>query len=213
MNLEEFKTLWQDVSAAQIVQQRKDSSQIKRIIQGKAKNALEHFSGNILLDMVFLLAFLVVGYTIMWLTEAALIDWVMVVCTAVFIPFFVMFIRHYHFIKNIELQSDSLYQVIEKVVKRLKAYERTYFQASMILTLAVVPIGTALAFYENGMVGGNLLLVWSQSNPQLYAALFSSILLALIVGNYYFTKWYLKKLYSNYIEELQSCLDELVSLQ
>ncbi len=213
MNLEEFKTLWEDFSVANIRQQHVDVAEIRRVIKGKANNALEQFSGNILLDIVFLLSFLVVGYTVMWLTEAVLIKIVMIVWTLIFIPFFVLFIRQYYFIKNIELQSNSMYQVLQTVVNRLNTYVKIYFRAAMILTLAIVPIGTALAFYENGMIGGNLLLQMSESNPQLYAAAFSCILLALVIGNYFFTRWYLKKLYGNYIRELQSYLDELISLQ
>jgi MFS family permease len=100
---------------------------------------------------------------------------------------------------------------LEFLVKILKEYVKRYFQ----LTMALIPITIFIAF-SLGYIDENL------HNPELHNPFFPtitgstlSIIFAIIylilfsVGMYYVTKWYLKKFYGNYIDELQSLIKEL----
>jgi MFS family permease len=100
---------------------------------------------------------------------------------------------------------------LEFLVKILKEYVKRYFQ----LTMALIPITIFIAF-SLGYSDENL------HNPELHNPFFPtitgstlSIIFAIIylilfsVGMYYVTKWYLKKFYGNYIDELQSLIKEL----
>jgi MFS family permease len=100
---------------------------------------------------------------------------------------------------------------LEFLVKILKEYVKRYFQ----LTMALIPITIFIAF-SLGYSDENL------HNPKLHNPFFptligstQSIIFVIIylilfsVGMYYVTKWYLKKFYGNYIEQLQSLIKEL----
>jgi MFS family permease len=100
---------------------------------------------------------------------------------------------------------------LEFLVKILKEYVKRYFQ----LTMALIPITIFIAFLL-GYSDENL------HNPELHNPFFPILtgstlniifviiyLLLFPVGMYYVTKWYLKKFYGNYINELQSLIKEL----
>ncbi len=207
MNIDEFKILWQAESA---VFQRVDIGEIRRMTKSKATDALSQFSRNILLDIGFLLMFLLVGFVAVLFTQNVLIDWIVLISAIVFIPFFYMFLQRYFYIKNIKLQSESLYNVLNGVIENLSQYTTIYFRAAMILTLIVGPLGVAIGFFNEEM--NNPFVQMVQNYPASFLLALSCGLVVIIVGNYFFTRWYLKKLYGNYIEELKACLDELDDL-
>jgi len=113
--------------------------------------------------------------------------------------------------KRLSSASLPVKSNLELLVRILKEYVKRYFQ----LTIALIPITIFVA----------LLLGYSDENlhnPKLHNPFFSEItgstrkiiyLIAYLVifstGMYYATKWYLKKFYGNYIDQLQSLIKEL----
>lgn len=209
MDLNEFKTLWQSHTNHQIKVKRVDAEAIRKVVRGKANHALSQLCNSILLDILFLVSFLVIGFVSMLMTEHQMIDVIVVTSGIIFIPFFLLFIKAYFFLKSIELQTESLRQVLEKVITNLGKYVKWYFRAVIILTIAVVPIVIALVFYNANEAASNPILELAKADPQLYAVIYSVVLIAVLMGNYFFTKWYLQKLYGNYISTLKNGLNEL----
>ncbi|MGB0861564.1 MAG: hypothetical protein ACPG19_05995 [Saprospiraceae bacterium] len=209
MDLNEFKTLWKSHTDHQIKVKRIDIVAIKKVVKGKASHALSQLCNSILLDIIFLVSFLAIGIVSMLLTEHQMIDVIVITSGIVFVPFFGFFIKEYFFLKKIELQTESLRQVLEKVIISLSKYVKWYFRAVIVLTIAVVPIVIALVFYNADKTFSNPILELAKADPQLYAVIYSVVLVSVLIGNYFFTKWYLQKLYGNYISTLKNCLDEL----
>ncbi|MES2003410.1 MAG: hypothetical protein V4450_02725 [Bacteroidota bacterium] len=99
---------------------------------------------------------------------------------------------------------------LQTIVTTIEEFMKRYFQ----FTMALIPICFTFAF----LLGYNE----PEKIPEVdhYAkGLFSSAtqvivfmvgyMVLLSVGIYYFTKWYLKKLYGNYINQLKECIAEL----
>jgi len=130
-----------------------------------------------------------------------------VVC-AVFIP--VLYIK---LNKTRRLTSSAMpvKKNLQTLIALIKAYIKRYFQ----LTMALIPVSLIISF----MLGYNDENSNSAdlSNPFFTGIINSPLKLTFIivyiiiftVGMYYFTKWYLKKLYGNYIHQLEELLDEL----
>jgi len=100
---------------------------------------------------------------------------------------------------------------LEFLIKILKEYVKRYFQ----LTMALIPL-TIFTAFSLGYSDANL------HNPELHNPFFPTLtgsagsiifgvmyLVLFPVGIYYVTKWYLKKFYGNYIDQLQSLIREL----
>ena len=112
--------------------------------------------------------------------------------------------------RKVQLQTNTLYENLNSIIKNLKKYTKNYFWATMILTVATVPIAALVSLNPTGNY--NPFTTMANSDLQLFVFVYSLIIIALVVGNYFFTNWYLKKMYGNYIQELEICLTELDEL-
>ncbi len=109
--------------------------------------------------------------------------------------------------------AGSIKTNLQSIVKLLEEFIKRYFQ----FTMALIPICFVFAFF--------LGLYQKESAPELDALLgkkqlSKSVLIGITIGYlslfsiaiYYFTKWYLKKLYGNYVSELKVYIAELKEL-
>jgi hypothetical protein len=94
----------------------------------------------------------------------------------------------------------------------LKEFTKRYFQFTMSLIPICIFFSGYLG-YQDGKNGGSIEVfdkIGSLFSSTKQVLIFASIyIVALSVGVYYFTKWYLKKLYGKYLDELQGCINEL----
>ena len=99
---------------------------------------------------------------------------------------------------------------LQMIVTNIEAFVKRYFQ----FTMALIPVCFIFAFFlgyydphpfpvVTGFVKVLLPMSWMKYT------IIGIYLLILPVGIYYFTKWYLNKLYGNYLLQLKSCISEL----
>lgn len=112
--------------------------------------------------------------------------------------------------QTIKKNLESYIQLIEEFVKR-------YLQ----FTMALIPICLVFAGYLGYSDGHSDATTGAYNNgysfgSKLNGTQFTLILLSFLsiiclgaYGMYHFTKWYLKKLYGNYLSELKKCMSEL----
>jgi hypothetical protein len=113
--------------------------------------------------------------------------------------------------KTTQLSATSLpvKSNLQAIVTIIEEFTKRYFQ----FTMALIPICFVFAFY--------LGFTEKQPIPQLDHAtrifntplkmiVFASLYMAVLaVGIYYFTKWYIRKLYGKYLIQLKACIAEL----
>jgi hypothetical protein len=98
---------------------------------------------------------------------------------------------------------------LQTIVTIIQEFTKRYFQFTMALIPTCFIFSFLLGYYENDHLwygskysAGHLSVQWKWVVLSLYIIVFS-------VGMYYFTKWYLKKLYGNYVAQLKECISEL----
>ena len=106
-------------------------------------------------------------------------------------------------LSNTALPVKSNLQTISAI---LNEYVKRYFQ----LTMGLIPVSIAasflLAYNDKEIQSPFSFTIASQFWGSIF---FLAFLILFTVGMYYFTKWYLKKLYGNYIDQLQLLIKEL----
>jgi hypothetical protein len=112
--------------------------------------------------------------------------------------------------QSIKSNLDSFILLIDEFIKR-------YLQ----FTMALIPICIVFAGYLGYLDGQsdaklnqyhNLYNIGAKMNTTKFIVISSSFIVFLglgIYGMYHFTKWYLKKLYGNYLNDLKQCMVEL----
>lgn len=212
MELDNLKSIWQGHIAATIKSKSLNIKEIQQLAKGKADTALSRFSRSILLDVGFLLGFLLVGVVAAFYYQQFIITAIVVVVLLVALPFFIIFFKQYFFIKNITLPTQHLYQNLSDIIEHLDNYVRHYFRAVMLFTVAAVPIVALIALYQPSEMAYNPFVTMAKDNLQVFVFLYTLAMIALVAANYFFTRWYLQNMYGNYINTLKTCLKELDDL-
>lgn len=129
---------------------------------------------------------------------------------AIFIPFTLIF---FYLLKKINEFDQSVLPIKEnlhQLIKMLEDFTRKYFQ----FNLALLPICFLLALYlgyneKEPIVILDNLINKLKVTKSIYIGFIIGYSIAMVVGLVYLTKWYIRKLYGKYIDQLKLLLAEL----
>lgn len=110
-------------------------------------------------------------------------------------------------LSNTPLPIKSNLQSVVKIIEQLTP---RYFQFTMALVPACFVFVLVLLYNENPDIytGKRPVSSWFSSPSQLFVFL-GAYFVVVMVGVYFSLKWYLRKLYSNYVTQLKVCIAEL----
>jgi hypothetical protein len=106
----------------------------------------------------------------------------------------------YYKLRKVDLQ-ENLKQTLQQLIKAFDLYLKVYLYGSLVLGLfaAILPL-----FWKN------ITFIDFLNTKNIITAI---VILVAIPAYYFFTKWYIKKLYGNYLNELKEELKELEDLE
>lgn len=180
------------------------------LLKGKANTVLSKIKKSLWFEIVScaLVVFLFIGITL-FSSHSSLKIYFGLFGT-IFIPFtFILF----YLLKKIKEFEHSVLPIkgnLQQLIKMLEDFTRRYFQFNM----ALLPICFLLAFFL-GLNEKEPIAILDNLSTKLkvtkgvYIGFIIGYSIALIFGLVYFTKWYIRKLYGKYIEQLKSLLAEL----
>jgi hypothetical protein len=99
---------------------------------------------------------------------------------------------------------------LQTIVHIIEEFNRRYFQFSMALLPICFTFSFILGYNEPKHIPEVDRFAKSLFSARWQVIVFAVVyVLALSIGVYYFTKWYLRKLYGRYIDQLKECIREL----
>ncbi len=135
---------------------------------------------------------------------------------AVFFIFSLLFLPFlYRLLKKINQFSGGntlpVKENLQSLLILLKTFVKRYFQITMFLVPACLVFSLLLGYNDSSLQGPDLenLLSPNINANTLKAVILIAYLAIFSVAMYYFTRWYLKKLYGDYLHQLQSLIKEL----
>jgi len=209
MELDELKSLIND--RMERVQKEKSPAEIALLMGKKTKSVTGKIKRSLLIELIVSILFTLICAAVAVFTKYDALRIYFGIFTFVSLLFIPLVYRKLNKTKKL---SDTILPVknnLQVLVKLIREYIRRYFQ----LTMALIPVSLIISFIL-GYTDGDL----SNSSTQnsfftdlIESPLRLTFLIAYIilfsVGMYYFTKWYLKKLYGNYIKQLEDLIAEL----
>lgn len=193
MDIDNLKSSWK---ALQIEQEPiLQDEQIRKLLRGKATDSISKIKRNILIEgslTVFLSLFFMVNES--WFYSPYILPYlgvVMLLCLA-------WYTFKYSQIRKIDLQKN-LKQALQQLIKTLDLYLKLYLYGSFFLgvSAAILPLFWKNVLQEASL--NNILII-------------GGIALVVTPAYYLFIKWYIKKLYGDYVDELKEELKELEDL-
>jgi hypothetical protein len=132
------------------------------------------------------------------------------VFTIVFVSFIIILFYLLKKINRLNTNNLSVKNNLQSIVSILEEFMKRYFQ----FTMALIPICFVFAFFlgynEKQSIEPLDEIILKHKPSYSFITIFTVVYMtSLTVGIYYFTKWYLKKLYGNYVNELKIYINEL----
>ncbi|CAN5809844.1 hypothetical protein BH10BAC2_BH10BAC2_19740 [soil metagenome] len=213
MELDELKSLINE--RMERVHAAKSSADIALLLGKKTQSVVGKIKLSLILEMIVSLAFTIICIAVAIFgvyTSLRIYFAIFAVVCFLFLPLLYLLFKKTKKLSSTALPVKSNLQALTLLIKE---YVKRYFQ----LTMAFIPISLITAFIL-GYTDENLY------NPELNGSIFSTLIdsplkISLIVGYffifsvgmYYFTRWYLKKLYGNYLIQLEILINELEEKQ
>ncbi len=178
-------------------------AQLEQLINGKSRSVIGKLKRSILFELLFTLLVIVVVIIIVLASNRyhfpGLSAFIITGCLVFGIYVWRLQQRIHFYQKN----AASVKEKLQQIIHILQRYTRLYFQLTMILLPIAFIMGYVFAATEKKQAD-------STNSYSIYGTLFY-IAFAIVwsVLMYFFTKWYIKKLYGNYLQQLKDQLKEL----
>jgi hypothetical protein len=202
MELDEYKIAIGKHSPGIIIQ--KGIPELSACMRGRTSSVISTIKSSLQLEIFFALLFLMFdGYVLLsseHLYQRAFTFLLLIFCS-LFIYYLVRLLAD---IRSERILLVSVREQLEQYIKIISRFSRLYFQ----LTMLIVPLIFTLA-YISGYLN-------QSSSPGITISKMLIYLSASIAWSflmYFFTKWYIKKLYGNQLGKLKSQLWELENKQ
>jgi hypothetical protein len=200
MELDDLKTLLQ----AQDDYRQLTPDDLRNMLGKKSKSIIAKLMKSIRFELLFC----IIGSCICAAIILSVQWWVIKVYVLAALVMILLFIPlHFYLLKTTNKLGNTALPVKENLVKIasiIALYKKRYLQ----FTIAMMPVWTSFACILS--YSDNHDLTIASITIKFWAALF--VLLYFVVttiGIYFFTKWYLKKLYGNYLDQLTQLITEL----
>lgn len=208
MELDEFKDMLnQQMETDHLYRSEAD---IAEILTRKANSILGKIRRNLWFEIISCIVItLIFGY-LGFTSDYSSINIYFSVFAFVFLPFSIILFYLLKKTNQINSNNLSVKNNLQSIVQVLEEFMKRYFQ----FTMALIPICFSFAFIlgyneKHPIESVDQIMLKYKPSVTLIGILTVIYMAALTVGIYYFTKWYLKKLYGNYVDQLKIYINEL----
>ena len=191
--------------------QDKSTVDLTEMLHAKTSSVISKLKRSLRLEMVFAIVFTLIFAYIGLFNK----HWSLRIYFGVFSIVFTVFsfIIAYLLKKTTQLTSTEL--SIKTNLQTLVTILNEYIKRNFQLTMGLLPVCFVFSFWLGyneptpSMPGLNNTLMHTFKSKAQVNIFLVIYFVGLAIGLYYFTKWYLKKLYGNYISELKAYIAEL----
>lgn len=209
MNLDELKILLnQKLEATESAV--KSVAQLQQMLHAKSSSIIHKIKRSVLFEIAFTFLFFIGFSAIYFVSKQRGIAIYFGTFAILCIPFAFILI---YLLKRINIYLNSSLDVktnLTKLYNLIDDFCKKYFQ----FTMAIIPIAFIFSIYlgtdffaENNSYSTSIQKNTTSKN--VFYGFLIGYIIAVGFGIYKFTKWYIKKLYGNYLQEIKIMLDDL----
>lgn len=183
---------------------------IAALLKKKTSSVIGKLKRSLIIEMVLCILFAAAMLYVCFVTDHWSIRLYFGVFTA--LMFLFTFVLYYLYKRTRSLTSSfqPVKTNLQSVVSLLEEFVKRYFQFTMALLPVCFVFSLILSSMEPVSVPEVDKFVLHYFSARWQVLTFLGVyMIVLAISLYYFTKWYLKKLYGNYLAELKQCVDEL----
>jgi hypothetical protein len=202
MELDEFKLVLKSKTAEDVEQH--SASELEKYIRRRTTSIIGKIKQSMWFEFTVTL-FFVATFSYAWfryhfLYVRAFSGLAIVLCFF----FFIYLAKLYKKITSYEQTSFAVKESLQQIIYILRRFTRLYFQLTMIMLPVAFIFGLITGYLE--IQGGIAIKNFNWLRGIIF---YTSLFIFWSATTWFFTKWYIKKLYGNYLEQLKEQLKEL----
>jgi hypothetical protein len=201
MEIDELKSIWKKESEGFT---RKDEVELANMLKGKSSSIVSRLKRNVWFELVFTflggLGLLAYALT---LPDGAL-KWTSISILMLFGVYSLYYVKKLRLLHQFDPGKDHIKANLKTLVGNLKGYLKFYRRSYALLYPIYIFLGLLFTAIEHGATGFLNMI----SRPNVVITLILGAGLFFLCSTW-LTTWYLKKLYGNHLEKLESLLKEL----
>ncbi|MVM37592.1 hypothetical protein GO730_08195 [Spirosoma sp. HMF3257] len=209
MELDDFKALYQSRFEQVPDKSRAD---LEEMLRKRSYTAIERILQNLLWEVGASLVIMLVLAIVMATWSSNVFRWLGVGLVILSIIQVVAFTWQYRQLKTrLNEASGSVRHYLQDIVEVIDRFVRIYYRYCMISVPVAMILGGVVGFYV-GVTNDRRDPAFSAlpENPTVLFTVASIIVaIAFVIGTYFMLKWYIHRLYGQYLEDLKLCLREL----
>lgn len=183
---------------------------IAALLKKKTNSVIGKLKRSLIIEMVLCILFTAAMIYVCFVTD----HWSIRLYFGVFsvLMFLFSFLLYYLYKRTQQLTTSfkPIKHNLQTVISLLEEFVKRYFQFSMALLPICFVFSLILSSMEPISIPEVDKFVLHYFSAKWQVLTFLGVyMIVLAVTLYYFTKWYLKKLYGNYLAELKNCITEL----
>jgi hypothetical protein len=198
MELEKLKEILNQSTASK---NEVSATSLQKILSTKSKSVIGKMKRNLLIELSIMVLFY--GYIIFkHFNQMMGLIWLLIIVELFYLIYFMI---KYRLLNRLECPSCEIKSNLKQQLNTLERLLRFYLWSGVL----VVPVTILSACWIGYAYTSPGELPQEPSFLLLTSAIILATTLLLCIPLYFFTKWYIRKLYGNYIEKLKMMMHEL----
>ncbi|QDK77575.1 hypothetical protein EXU85_02780 [Spirosoma sp. KCTC 42546] len=209
MELDEFKALYQ--AHFELVPD-KSGTALEEMLRKRSYTAIERILRNLLWEVGAALVILLVLAFVMVTWSSTVFRWVGGFLVMLSVIQVVAFIRQYRQLSaRLNWSPGTVKQYLQEMEAIVSRFVRVYYRYCM----RSIPV----AMVVGGLFGGYVGVTDNRTDPAfsalperptiLFVVMWLVFSVLLVIGTYFMLKWYIQRLYGQYLDELKACITQL----
>lgn len=204
VELDELKQIWQKRGEGPPAI---DAESLRELLRGRSTTVFEKLRRNLLIEMILYVASLSLILGVAWYFQSRVITTLILACVVcIFIPYLVYYISKYNQLRRLSFFTADIKRSLELSIETLEKYLNLYLVGSIVLTPVSVFLVATIFMYELKELG--LLLYFNPTGAGFILAALGIAAIATAV-NIPLMRWYVRKMYGKYVDQLRRNLREL----
>lgn len=202
MELDNLKQIWQAGSEREVAKNNYDPAAIKGLLSGKSQGVVAHIKLNLRNEMLITVVAMFLFVLTPLIYSGAILQILLGGWAFLCGLFLIFYYKKYQIIESYIVSNENIKENLKELIDRLEKYTQFYFWGNVTLiplvhitNFMLIRIANIEAFHHLETKSDIVLFA-------IYLLLTSALMIA-------FFRWYIHKLYGNYIEQLKGFVREL----
>lgn len=202
MELDSLKHIWQAGSEREVAQNSYDPAAIRGLLSGKSQGVIAEIKRNLSKEIIITIIAMVCFLFLPFIYSGAILQILLGSWAFLSGLFLVFYYQKYQTIESYAISHDNVKENLKALIDRLQKYTRFYFWGNVTL----IPLVHITNYIFMRLLDLDPFHHLETSTGRVMFAGYIILTTGLIIA---FFRWYIHKLYGNYIEQLHGFVKEL----